>query len=216
MICVGWGEDETADEASDGGLGPESSLLEASTTSTSHSSTLQALARRVERSKKKIYSMEEVVAQQRAARRANVERRRGLLSTSTLMKLRKANFPPRAFLQKKNDKDLLLEEELDAAVLAVEERKKLEAELEAEERKLSDAVRKAAGKHGKNAAGKTSKASKPKTPFWTIRNSWGKDWAERGYVRMLRGSNYAAMEYQAEYAVPDLDRLDLSAFGIEV
>ena len=32
-------------------------------------------------------------------------------------------------------------------------------------------------------------------PYWWIRNSWGKKWSDDGYAKMLRGQNFAAMEY---------------------
>jgi hypothetical protein len=35
------------------------------------------------------------------------------------------------------------------------------------------------------------------TPFWTIQNSWGKDWGEEGNIRVIRGENESGVEFQA-------------------
>jgi hypothetical protein len=43
--------------------------------------------------------------------------------------------------------------------------------------------------------------------YWTVRNSWGRDWGVNGYSKMRRGNNDGGIETDATMAVPDMDRL---------
>lgn len=40
------------------------------------------------------------------------------------------------------------------------------------------------------------------TPFWLCANSWGPDWGEKGYFKILRGSNHVDIESLVTYAYP--------------
>lgn len=39
-----------------------------------------------------------------------------------------------------------------------------------------------------------------------MRNTWGNDWGKDGYVKIIRGKNFAGIESQAVYVDPDLSR----------
>lgn len=52
-------------------------------------------------------------------------------------------------------------------------------------------------------------------PYWWIRNSWGQEFAESGYVRILRGNDTAAIESLVTYTVPDIDRLEKDTNGFK-
>lgn len=48
------------------------------------------------------------------------------------------------------------------------------------------------------------------TPYWIIRNSWGINWADGGYFRMIRGINFGDIETDDVFAIIPQDVYDLS------
>ena len=40
------------------------------------------------------------------------------------------------------------------------------------------------------------------TKYWVVRNSWGANWGENGFFRIVRGVNNLAIEKNCSFAVP--------------
>ena len=38
-------------------------------------------------------------------------------------------------------------------------------------------------------------------PYWTVKNSWGAQWGEQGYIRLVRGINQCGLANQASYPI---------------
>ena len=38
--------------------------------------------------------------------------------------------------------------------------------------------------------------------YWEVKNSWGSDWGEQGYLRIIRGVNNMNIEKECYWAVP--------------
>ncbi|CAM9650580.1 unnamed protein product, partial [Phaeothamnion confervicola] len=53
-------------------------------------------------------------------------------------------------------------------------------------------------------------------PFWQCRNSWGSYWGEKGFFKILRGSNLNEIESECWFAVPDASEEELIEGGILV
>lgn len=47
-------------------------------------------------------------------------------------------------------------------------------------------------------------------PFWWVRNSWGADWGDGGYFRIIRGTNHCDIEANVIACVPDVFLRDSS------
>lgn len=44
-----------------------------------------------------------------------------------------------------------------------------------------------------------------KIPYWKLQNSWGKNWGENGYFRMVRGKDHLGIESICEAGIPSLE-----------
>ena len=53
--------------------------------------------------------------------------------------------------------------------------------------------------------------------YWKLRNSWGSDWGEEGYIRISLGSNTCAITTDPQYTVPTLVKHDsITVQGVSV
>ena len=52
-------------------------------------------------------------------------------------------------------------------------------------------------------------------PYWIVRNSWGPNFADEGYVKYRRGSDTGGIEHISVWVSPDLERLSADTNGFE-
>ncbi|KAL6079734.1 Cathepsin B [Balamuthia mandrillaris] len=52
-------------------------------------------------------------------------------------------------------------------------------------------------------------------PYWLCANSWGTDWGENGYFKILRGENHLGIESYVVTSSADMERVDLDSSDLQ-